>query len=114
MISTRLFHRAACAIAAALLATACSTPAPAPRAAVVLPSTHFAAMIKSMQLPADQVSYFDQANKPITQEAFNKAINGTPRAKYTVKATRQFNNGVWTDAAEVYLVNEPAAATKGA
>jgi hypothetical protein len=112
LISIRFLQRAACATAAALLAAACSTPAPAPRAPVVQPSAHFAAMIKSMQLPADQISYFDQASKPITQEAFNKAINGTPRAKYTVKATRHFNNGVWTDAAEVYLVDDSPVAKK--
>jgi hypothetical protein len=105
-MSIRLFQRAACAAAAGLLATACSTPAPAPRTPVVLPSAHFTAMIKSMQMPVDRVSYFDQASKPISQEVFNKAINGTPRSKYTVKATRQFNSGVWTDAAEVFLVDD--------
>ena len=62
-----------------------------------------------MQVPLDQVSYFDQAGKPMTPDAFSNAID-TLRAKYTVKASRNFSEGAWAAAAEVHLLGQPAVA----
>lgn len=118
--SFRPFHhagRAGFAAALVLLASACSTPAPvaktarqaAPRAPAVAPSAMLSAMIKNMQVPSDQVSYFDQAGKAMTPDAFTNAIDSL-RAKYTVKASRNFSEGAWAAAAEVHLLEQPAVA----
>lgn len=109
--------RAVIAGALVVVASACSTPAPvvkraalaAPRAPAPMPSVLLANMIKSMQVPAEQVSYFDQAGKPMTPAAFSTAINGS-KLKYTVKASRNFSDGAWTAAAEVHLLDSPAVA----
>ena len=112
-----LVARAAIAGALVLVASACATPAPvvkraapaAPRAPVPMPSVLLANMIKSMQVPADQVSYFDQAGKPMTPAAFSTAINGS-KLRYSVKASRNFSDGAWAGAAEVHLLDAPAVA----
>ncbi len=113
-IPFRFIRVAACAVVLAFGSAACTTPSPAPRAqaARILPSVQLATMIKNMQVPADQVTYFDQAGKPLTLEAFSKAINTPAGPEYNVKATRHFNEGTWSEAAEVHLVNRAPVARK--
>lgn len=115
-IPFRHIRLAACVAVLALGSAACSTPAPVakprPQATRILPSVALATMIRNMQVPADQVSYFDQAGKALTPEAFAAAIDKPAGPEYNVKATRSYTDGVWTAAAEVHLVDRAPLTTK--